>query len=304
MKYKYPFSNYLSTKKYAIFLFHGVVDKKNIGIKNYTSKHIHFQKFKQILKDLKNNGQVLSMDDLIKIKQQKISLPEKSFSITFDDGYYNNYSIAAPILNDLNLSATFYVTTNFIENNSMSWIDMIEDSINNQKINKKINYKNIKLNTLNQKNKKIFLNYLRKNIKRNKTINPYNEVKKIAKLNSLVLPIKKNNIFDKKMSWKNLINLSKEKNFLIGGHGKSHQILSYLPQKELNKEIEESIDKISKKLNKNIKHYSYPEGLNFCYGAREIKILKKNGIETSPTAIEGLNNSQDDLFKLKRIFCY
>ena len=37
--------------------------------------------------------------------------------------------LAAPILNDLNIPATFYITTDFITNNSMSWIDMIEDSI-------------------------------------------------------------------------------------------------------------------------------------------------------------------------------
>ena len=38
----------------------------------------------------------------------------------------NNYSIAAPILNDLKIPATFYFSTDFVENNTMSWIDKIE----------------------------------------------------------------------------------------------------------------------------------------------------------------------------------
>jgi len=54
------------------------------------------------------------------------TLPPRCFAITFDDGFENNYSVAAPILKDLHVPATFYITTDFVENNSMSWIDRIE----------------------------------------------------------------------------------------------------------------------------------------------------------------------------------
>lgn len=37
-----------------------------------------------------------------------------TLSITFDDGYNNNFYVAAPILRKLNLPATFFVTTGFI----------------------------------------------------------------------------------------------------------------------------------------------------------------------------------------------
>lgn len=37
-----------------------------------------------------------------------------TLSVTFDDGYVDNFSVAAPILKRLNIPATFFVTTGFI----------------------------------------------------------------------------------------------------------------------------------------------------------------------------------------------
>ena len=303
MSFKYPFSNYLKKKSCAIYLFHGVVNKKNNGIRNYTHKHIHVKKFRKIINDLKNKGQAISMNDVVNFSNNRENFPDNSYAITFDDGYYNNYAIAAPILDKISIPATFYITTDFVSNNSMSWIDIIEESINNLHYSKGIKYKNLNIKRFNKNNKIIFLNFLRKNIKRNNNINPYEEINNISKLNNFNLISSLNNIFDKKMSWKDLNILSKNKNFIIGGHGKTHQILSYLGEKNLDFEISNSIKLIKSKLKKQVLHYSYPEGLNFCYGKREINILKYHGIVCSPSAEEGVNKTGESLFDLKRIFC-
>jgi len=43
--------------------------------------------------------------------------------VTFDDGYADNYTLASPILNELNLRATFFITTGFIAGGTMLWFD-------------------------------------------------------------------------------------------------------------------------------------------------------------------------------------
>ena len=42
-------------------------------------------------------------------------LPDKSVMITFDDGHESNYTIALPILKKYNFKATFFITTDFID---------------------------------------------------------------------------------------------------------------------------------------------------------------------------------------------
>jgi peptidoglycan/xylan/chitin deacetylase (PgdA/CDA1 family) len=57
--------------------------------------------------------------DVVPLREQIAAVERDGFlaasaSITFDDGYRDNYEIAAPILAELGLPATFFVTTDFI----------------------------------------------------------------------------------------------------------------------------------------------------------------------------------------------
>src|ERR1044071_7430526 len=54
-----------------------------------------------------------------KAKEGQIRLPKRALSITFDDGYADNYNVAAPILLRLGLAATFFVATGFLDGGCM-----------------------------------------------------------------------------------------------------------------------------------------------------------------------------------------
>ena len=125
----------LKNNDYIIFLFHGVIDKDNYKIRNYSKKHINKKKFETFLKKCKKIGNPISIEDLVDYKNCKKKLPQKSFIISFDDGFENNYSIAIPILKKLNIPAVFYLSTDFVENNSMSWIDKVEYCFENYNYN-------------------------------------------------------------------------------------------------------------------------------------------------------------------------
>ena len=108
---------------YKIFLFHGVIKKNNYKIRNYNNKHILESNFFKFLKFLKRKGNFLSVDEICYHVINKINLPKNTFCITFDDGFENNFSIARPILKSLNVPATFYLTSNFIDKNIWTFIN-------------------------------------------------------------------------------------------------------------------------------------------------------------------------------------
>ena len=121
--------DYLSNDAIAIFLFHGVINHAHDGVRNYTRKHLLLDEFEEVVRLLARAGSPLSIDDALDALAGEAPLPRKSFVLTFDDGFRNNLTVAAPVLARLELPAVFYVTTGFLADNSPSWIDWIEFAV-------------------------------------------------------------------------------------------------------------------------------------------------------------------------------
>lgn len=81
--------------KLPILMYHSVLNDANRENK-YVITPEDFEKDLQFLKE--NGFQTITTADLIAYKENQIALPEKPVMITFDDGYYNNYSYVFPLL--------------------------------------------------------------------------------------------------------------------------------------------------------------------------------------------------------------
>lgn len=70
---------------------------------------------------LKENGFVtITVDDLINYVYNKKPLPEKPIMLTFDDGYYNNYYYAYPLMKKYNMKMVISVVGKFTDTFSSS----------------------------------------------------------------------------------------------------------------------------------------------------------------------------------------
>lgn len=303
---KSPMKSYTSeelSSHLTILLYHGVSDCKSIGIENFSGKHIGASEFERQMLFIKENCKILSLDEIVEIKNNNEDWPPNSVAVTFDDGFKNNYTIAAPILKKLNIPATFYICSGMIETNKMFWVDKIEDCINLSE--------NTEIDILLEE-KTLF--HLDTNIKK---INAVKRIKEYCKridvntkekvLNSLenqtgIKPKSSDAKNYQMMNWKDLKILNNDALFTIGGHTLYHDIMSaHEDEERMFKDIELSIGLLEFNLNEKISHFSYPEGQENHYNQTVIDKLKASEIVCSPSAIHGLNNHNNDLFNLYRI---
>lgn len=297
-------SHKLSKNGLLILLFHGVIEKHSYGVRNYIRKHIEADYFRDILVDLKSKGPCLSMDQVIQHYQEGLKFAPNSFAITFDDGFENNYSVAAPILEELDLPSIFYITTDFIERGTMSWTDQAEYALEaycgdlQEVVCPWLGGDSYKIIT--DEDKISFMKALRGYIFEDETRNPHLIVDWLYETLDVERVQTTDDPLDKKLSWQQIREMAGNPLFTIGGHTHNHPIMSGLDDAQLSYEISINLDLLKNKGGVETVHYAYPQGQANHYSDRVIKALMERNITCCPTAIDGINTLETGLFHLRR----
>lgn len=103
-----------------IIMYHGVDLVEN---KKFNQRFIGVHNLKKQLIYLKKNANLISMTDFF---EEKFDATKNNVAITFDDGFLNNYTYAVPLLEELKIPATIYVTALNLTNHKMLWPDFVD----------------------------------------------------------------------------------------------------------------------------------------------------------------------------------
>lgn len=93
-----------------ILMYHSFQAEEDILIP-YVSPEIFAHQMEFLAK---NNYNVVGPDKIVAYMTRKEAMPAKTVAITADDGYYNFYENAYPVLKKYNLPATFFIVTDKI----------------------------------------------------------------------------------------------------------------------------------------------------------------------------------------------
>lgn len=114
--------------KALVLIYHRVTD---IG-KDPQKMCVNTVNFEKQIRFLKGKYKILSLQELVNnLKNKRID--NNSIVITFDDGYFDNYEIALPILEKYNVPCTFFITFENIETGKEFWWDQLEQILLNTK---------------------------------------------------------------------------------------------------------------------------------------------------------------------------
>jgi peptidoglycan/xylan/chitin deacetylase (PgdA/CDA1 family) len=220
--------------------------------------------------------------------------------ITFDDGYQNNYSVAFPILRELALPATIFLTTGFIDTDDTFW---------NLRLN--LSLTNTNQTALPWNGKALDLSNAAARAKANviirRSLRDLPRAELMARMRRIIAslgedpnkPIESHSPF-RMLSRRAVEEMGDSKLVEFGAHSHTHPILARLSSEECKAEIEMSIRRVEELTGQACRCFAYPLGGREDYNQQTIDIVRRLGITAAVTAIPGPNDDKVSVLELRR----
>lgn len=277
---------------YQILIYHRVLSKQDplaIG-------SIDVETFTEQMKLLQKYYHVISLETLMK-NISKNKLVPGSVCVTFDDGYRDNYEVASPILQSLNLPATIFLATDFIGTGKILWYDRVLQAF------KDCQLKEFSLLEAGFRDKKLNMNHAQLHpafevLEWLKGFSPNERNQKIEKVFT-ALGIEKEPTCDLMLNWDEVRKMGKQ-GISFGAHTCSHPILSTVSEKENEFQILESQKVIEKELGIPVQYFAYPNGRLGDYGDAAKGALIRGNFVCALTTNPGANKKNQNQFEINR----
>ena len=280
----------------SILIFHRVLPTQD----PIFPEEIDVPTFDRICQWISSWGNVLPLDEAV-LKLKSGTLPSRAVSITFDDGYADNFTQALPILKKYQISATFFIATRFLDGGRM-WNDTVIESIRNSSVSEVDLSKSADLRTLclgrfslsTIEEKRKAINSLIGELKYLPGDRRVAMANEIAEIVQSEVP---NNLM---MSSANVKELH-EQGMQIGAHTCSHPILAGLDHESARSEIADSKIFLERLLGERVRLFAYPNGKperDYC--RESVSIVRELGFDAAVTTAWGAARSGSDIFQLPR----
>lgn len=222
-------------------------------------------------------------------------LPPRALSITFDDGYADNLSVAAPILKRLGLTATFFIATDFVDGGIM-WNDRVIESV------RRCEKPALELDDLglgiwpmgSLEDRRTAISGL---LGRLKYLSPAERADKVT---AVVERIGASLPHDLMLTTAGLCQLA-DLGMTIGAHTRSHPILARLGPLEAKSEIAEGRDWLESALRRPVRLFAYPNGQpGRDYGDLHVRFVRDLGFDAGFSTSRGAAAPGCDPFQIPR----
>jgi peptidoglycan/xylan/chitin deacetylase (PgdA/CDA1 family) len=281
---------FASRGRLSILMFHRVLPR---GDMLFPGEPVEAD-FDALMVHVKSRFNVLPLQDAVR-RLRDGTLPARALSITFDDGYADNLSIAAPILRRHALHATVFIATGYLDKGCM-WNDRVIEafrSTRRQKLNlEQYGLGTHALDTLEQRRAAIDrvlgqIKYL-----------PFADREQRAQdiMNAAAVPAPATPMLTR-ASVRALVDCGLD----IGGHTVRHPILANTSSDDAWREIAECKRELEALVDGPVILFAYPNGKpGRDYTAEHVRMVREAGFIAAVTTADGAGSSESDVYQLPR----
>jgi peptidoglycan/xylan/chitin deacetylase (PgdA/CDA1 family) len=217
------------------------------------------------------------------------ALPPDTVVITFDDGYDDNYHIAFPILQELGIPATFFVSTGHIDSGRPYAYDWLVHMILMTSASR-LELPELGMDMpmpVGRAARRALATSVLDHMKEISALAQAGMIRRLEK--EWRMPSDAAVPADcRPMTWDQLREMHAA-GLEIGSHGVNHWMLSKLPLDELEREVRDSRDALLRELGPMPLLMSYPVGSNRAFDRQVIEVTRNAGFDVACSYISGTN---------------
>ena len=296
------FRRSFTAKSLAILFYHSVSDRRAEQA-SYIPQGITTEPnlFRQHMRLLRKEYNPITLNDACNWLNEKQDIPPNSVIVTFDDGFEDNAVLAAPIMEDVGIYGTFYLTANCIEQQTLPWFCKIRYLFQTGK-KKEIEIVDpaTKCKWRLAQPKECRSAWLHLAYPCAKLLCEEQE-SWIRYLESMFNTQYDSQYAPKMMSWEQANEMAR-RGHLIGNHTFSHPNVAFQTAENQRSEITWAHELLANRLDTPLEHFSYPHPcLNPQWDIYSQTFIREKGYKTIVTTEFGSVKQTDSPFLLKRI---
>lgn len=280
----------LSGRRLSVLIFHRVLPREDALF----PEEMHAARFDRLLSFLKHHWNVMPLGRAIQcLKSAK--LPSASLSITFDDGYSDNSTVALPILKRHGMSATFFVATGFLDGGRM-WNDTVIESVRRAR-SPTLDFDDLGLGRYALDapgSRRRAIDSLLGELK-------YRPVEERGRLTEAIAARVDIALPDDLMLTTGQVRGLRDAGMEIGAHTVNHPILSKLPAEVARREIADSKACLEAILHDRVSLFAYPNGKpDQDYLPEHVQLVKEAGFDVAVSTRWGACDRHVDAYQVPR----
>lgn len=220
-------------------------------------------------------------------------IPPGSVAVTFDDGFLDNYAVAFPILRKHKVPATFFVTTDFVEQNRPIWFEVVAYAYLNL-APRSIRHPLVEQAAPSSPAREVRIVELSQIMRTLKTVT---DTERAAFVDHVLGLIDKDALardwqrFGGAMRWEHVAEMAKAK-FEIGSHTVSHPILSQTQGQVLVRELAVSKRTLEEKVGTPVDLLAYPVGGRAHFSPEVVRAAQGAGYKFGISYIAAVNQRE------------